>query len=181
MLFQNVPFKDAFIVWAITFLFGVCFFFLLFLYLKKKDEYHLHKKSIKRIFKGALVGGVAFSFLFTIIIVTLTPTIITVEDGHRHSKRLSFVGNEGFIGLGGCYVVNNSNQTIHVVGIGSDKDINVIIKPNKTERIRICPEEYFDGTPTNDTPAQHRVTYRRGKRRPIKGHTVFLFDYQNNK
>lgn len=178
MLFENVPFLDTLVVLLITYFLGVVFFFILFLILRKKNEHLSQFNNYGRIFKGSLLGGVACSFLLSIVIVTLTPTVVTIENGHKYTEKLSFMGNEGFIGFGGCYVVNNSSQTLQVIGIGRDNDINVIIKPCSTEKVRVMPEEYFGRTPTNDTPETRHYQYRRGKQKPIKGNTVFLFDYQ---
>lgn len=178
MFFHDLTFKDTFLVIIVTFLLGVALLFFLFLLLRQKDEYQLQIRNTKRILKASLIGGVAFSFLSSIITLTITPKIVTVENGHNYSKKISFTGNEGFLGFGGCYIVNNSDKTIKVMGIDEDKDINVIIKPNKSKKIRILPEEYFNRIPTSNTKASHTIRYVRGKRRPIKGHSVFLFDYE---
>lgn len=180
MLFDNVPFFDTLIVMAVTYVVGVAFFFFFSLYLRSKNAYLSQFKNYKQIFKGSLIGGVAFSFLLSIAIVTLTPTVITIENGHKYTKGLSFSGNEGFLGFRGCYVVNNSSQTLRVVGIDRDIDIDVVISPNSTEQIRKCPDKFFDGIPSKAT-STISYTYSRGRRKPIQGPTVFLDDYQMSK
>lgn len=175
MLIENVPWGDTFIVMVITYLIGVAFFFFFTLYLRNKSAYLSQFKNYGQIMKGSLVGGIAFSLLFSIVIVTLTPTIVTIENGHKYKEGLSFTGNEGFLGLRGCYVVNNSDKTLHVIGIDRDRDIDVVIEPHSTERIRKCPESFFKGIPTNRVSNTHQYRYsRKGKRKPIKGSIVFI-------
>lgn len=182
MLVENIIFADTFYVMVLTYLLGVISFLVFFLTIKKRNEHLSQFNNFGKLLKGALVGGLASSFLLTIIITTLTPTIVTIENGHVHSEGFSFFGNEGFLGFGGSYVVNNSNQTIKVIGIEEDKDINVVINPNTTEKIRKCPEEFFERTPTNDSRGTYRVTRsRKGRRKIIGGNTVFLYDAESNK
>lgn len=181
MLIENIFFADTLIVLAISYLLGVLGIFILFLCIRRKYEHLSQFNNYGQLFKGALVGGFAISFLLTILITTITPTVVTIESGHIHTEGLSFYGNEGFLGIGGCYVVNNSNKTIKVIGIEEDNDINVTINPQSTNKIRKCPEEYFQRNPTNESRGSYRVTTsRNGRRKIIHGDTVFLFDDESN-
>ena len=166
---------------VISYLLGIMGIFFLFLFIRNSHVHLSQFKNYGQIFKGALVGGFGISFLLTILITTITPTVVTIESGHVHKEGLSFYGNEGFLGIGGCYVANNSNNIIQVIGIEEDKDINVTINPQSTQKIRKCPEEYFGRTPTNETRGSYRVTKsRKGRRKIISGNTVFLYDYKPN-
>lgn len=181
MLFENTFFIDNLILLLVSYIIGVIGFWLFFIHLKGKVSHSMHvNKGI--IFKASLVGGIGVSFLLTIVIATLTPSVITIDDNFNHTQGYSFYGNDEFLGIGGSYIVNNSNSALQVIGIDEDRDINVVIAPFSIERIRKCPEEYFDRTPTNET--HYRTSYRKsakGRMKPVGSPTVFVFEYGANK
>ena len=180
MLFENTFLDDNFYLLLITYILGVLFL-LLFFFKKKNECNNPHSVKYGKVIKAALVGGFGISFMLTILISTLTPSVITINEDLSHSGTYSFYGNEGFLGIGGSFIKNNSDIRLQVIGIENDKDINVVIEPNTTKSVRKLPEEYFHRTPTNETRADHYTrTTAKGRRRVVQGNTVFIFQYGLN-
>lgn len=141
----------------------------------KKNAHLSQFRNGARILLAAFVSGLTTSFFLSIVICTLTPSLITVEEDLSYTEELSFFSKGEFIGFGGSYIVNNSNRTLKLVGIGEDKDIDVTISSGNIEKIRKCPEVYF-----KDVPEQQykRITRtRRGKRKTVSGASVYLIEY----
>lgn len=175
MIFDNVFFSATFYVMLFSFVTGFVGFLLIGTILKKRSPQLVQYKSGSKFYLSALICGLTSSFFLSIVICTLTPTLITVEDDLSYTEELSFTSNGQFIGIGGSYIANNSNKSLHLVGIGEDEDIDVIISPLTIEKIRKCPEVYFKEVPDHQ---YKRVTKtRRGRRKTISGPSVYLVEY----
>lgn len=176
MIFENVFFPSIFYVMLCTFAIGFVILLLVGSILWKKNQHLSQYKGWKRIMPAALVCGLTSSFFLTIVVCTLTPSLITVENDLSYTKRFSFFSRGEFIGIGGNYIANNSNRTLRLVGIGTNSGLNVIIPSKSIEKIRICPEVFFKEVPKRQSV---RVTRSpRGKRRVISGPSVYLIEYQ---
>ena len=110
----------------------------------------------------------------SIVISTITPSVITIEKDLSHTEEFSFFSNGEFVGVGGTYIVNNSSKKLHLIGIGEDSDINVIVPSRSIKKVRKCPEVYFKSVPEH----QHvRVTTSQGRRKVISGPSLYLTVY----
>lgn len=171
MIFENVFIISALKVLLSTFIVGFVGILLGNIIIWKKNPFLSQYNNFAKIVYSALVGGVATSFLLSIAICTLTPSLITIGNDLSYKEELSFYNDEEFIGIGGSYIANKSFRTLRLVGIDGDNDINVRIKSGCIEKIRKCPESYFQEIP------EHQTIYyikRRGKRKAISGSSVFL-------
>ena len=60
----------------------------------------------------------------SVIVCTLMPTVVVVDENMEPVEKLSFFENGEFVGLGGCYIVNNSSVNLRLVGIDNDRDLS---------------------------------------------------------
>ena len=171
MLFENAFILSTLYVMLTSFLIGFIGVILLFYAINKKMSHTNSTKLSKIPFKAALVGGISTSIFLGIMFSTLTPSVITINSESSYSKDYSFFGDGQFLGIGGSYIVNKSGFCLRLVGIGSDNDIDVVIPSGEIAKIRKCPEQYFIPVPDHQST---QIVHRRGKRRAIKGATVFL-------
>ena len=171
MIFENIFLLSALKVLLYTFIGGVICFLVLEVIIWKKNSFLSQYKNVSKIVFSSIVGGLGTSFLLSITICTLTPSLITIESDLSHTEELSFFSNDKFIGIGGSYIANNSNYSLKLIGIGSDEDINTRIKSGSIKKIRKCPESHFQ-----EIPEHQAVSYvkSRGKQKARKGKSVFL-------
>ena len=173
MIFENVNFS-IFYVMLFSFLIGFIAFLLVGIVLRKKSLHLSQFKGLNRFLLPSLIFGLSSMFFLTIVVCTLTPSLVTVEKDLSYTEEFSFFSNGEFVGIGGSYIVNNSNRTLKLVGIENDCDINVIIPPNEIKKIRKCPEQFFVEVPKERSK---RITKgRRGRRRVVNGPSVFLVE-----
>ena len=158
-----------------SFLVGFIGFLILAMYLWKKNPHFVQYKSGRKIYKSALLCGLSSSFFLSIVLCTLIPTLITVENDLNYKEDLSLFSNGEFIGIGGSYIANNSNKTLRLVGIDEDKDINVIITPGNIKKVRKCPEVYFEKVPEHRSKRYRKTN--RGRLKAVYGPSVFLVEY----
>jgi len=171
MLFENAFILPTLYVMLTSFLIGFVGVILLFYAIKKKMP-HANSTKLSHIpFKAALIGGLSTSIFLGIMVSTLTPSVITINSESSYSEDYSFFGDEEFLGLGGSYIVNKSGFRLRLIGIGSDDDIDVVIPSGEIVKIRKCPERYFVPVPDHQST---QIVHRRGKRKAIKGASVFL-------
>lgn len=177
MVFENV-FAHSFLYVALC-TFALGFFGLLIVggVLWKSNVHLSQYEGWKRLLFPSLVCGLTTSFFLTIVILTIVPSLITIDEDLNYSEELSFFSNGEFIGIGGSYIANNSDRTLKLVGVGEDQDVNVIIPSKDIRKIRICPDVYFQEVPKEQFV---RVDYSRGKRRIVSGPSVYLIEYKNN-
>lgn len=173
MIFENVFFMPTLYVLLTTFVLG--FFFFLFFFIIAKRRHARLSQYKANFFKASVIGGLTTSIFLTIVISTITPSLITVYKDYSHTETLSFFSNGEFIGIGGCYITNNSNSTLRLVGIDVDSDIDVKINKGCTEKVRCCPEKYFVEIP--DHRSSRVVRTSKGRRKTINGPSVFLVKY----
>lgn len=174
MIFENIFAMPILYVMLCSFAIGFLGLLLIGAILWKRNP-HLSQYNVwKRIRTAALVCGASSSFFLSIVICTITPSLITVENDLSYTEEFSFVSNGEFIGVGGSYIANKSDKTLKLVGIGTDDDVNVIIPPMSIKKIRICPDVYFKPVPERQSV---RVTRSRGKRRVVSGPSVYLIEY----
>ncbi len=174
MIFENVFSPSIFHVMIFSFIIGILGFLLVGIVLWKINP-HLTRFKKPKLGPAILSFGVATTFFLTIVVCTLTPSLITVENDLSYSESFSFRSNNVFLGIGGSYIANNSNKTLKLVGIGADKDINVIIPPKSIKKVRRCPQVYFKEVPSHQSIRITRSA--RGRRRVISGPSVYLIKY----
>lgn len=173
MIFENTFFSSTLCVMLCSFIVGFLIFLIFGIVMWKKNPQQC--KDVSKIRLAALVCGLTTSFFLSIVICTLTPSLITVEDDLSYRTEYSFLSNGKFIGIGGSYIANNSNRKLRLVGIGEDQDIDVVISPMSIKKVRKCPEAYFREVP--DQQYVSVTTTRRGKRKVIRGISVYLVEF----
>ena len=176
MIFENVFFPSILYVMLSSFIIGFLGLLIVGIILKNKYPHLSQYKGLKRFRTAAMVCGISSSFFLTIVVYTLTPSLITVANDLSYTKEISFFSNGEFIGIGGSYIANNSGETLKLVGIGDNDDVNVIIPSMSVKKVRICPEVFFKPVPTRQYV---RITRSRGKRKVISGPSVYLIESQN--
>ena len=175
MIFDNISFAQTFYILLFSFIAGFAGFQIIGTILWKINPHLSQFKDVKKICLAALVCGLSTSFFLTVVICTLTPTLITVEDDLRYTEEFSFFSKDAFIGIGGSYIANNSCKTLRLVGIGEDNDIDIIIAPGRIEKVRKCPEVYFQSVPEFQSKRVRKA--RRGRRKVISGPSLYLVEY----
>lgn len=131
-------------------------------------------RGSSRILIAAMVCGASSSFFLSIVVCTLTPSLVTVENDLSYTKEFSFFSNGEFIGIGGSYIANNSAKTLRLVGINENDDVNVVIPARCIKKVRICPEVFFKPLPKRE---HKRVFVSRGKLKYNAPPSVFLIEY----
>ena len=174
MIFENIFFLPLLCIILISFAVGFIGVFVVAKILSKRNPQLPQKKGWKTIRTGALLCGISSAFFMSIVISTITPSVITIEKDLSHTEEFSFFSNGEFVGVGGTYIVNNSSKKLHLIGIGEDSDINVIVPSRSIKKVRKCPEVYFKSVPEH----QHvRVTTSQGRRKVISGPSLYLTVY----
>ena len=177
MIFENVFALSVLYVILFSFIVGFLTLLLVGVFLWRKNAHLSQFKGWKRILLPSLVCGLSSSFFLTIVICTLTPSLITVEDDLSYTEEFSFFSNGEFIGIGGNYIANNSNKTLRLVGIGDNNDVNVKIPSKDIAKVRICPQVFFKEVPKKQSKRVTRT--RRGRLRVISGPSVYLIENKN--
>lgn len=175
MIIENVFFASTLYVMLFSFIAGFGGFMIIAMILWKRNPHLAQFQDGTKVRQAALICGLSSSFFLSIVICTLTPTLITVENDLSHTEDLSFFSDGVFIGIGGNYIANNSNRTLRLVGIGEDEDIDVIIASGKKEKVRKCPDVFFKELPDHQYKRVTRT--RRGRRKTISGPSVYLVEY----
>ena len=174
MIFENIYLLPFLYVMLASFAVGFFGILIAAKVLSKRNPELPQASGRKKVRLAALFGGVTSSFFLSIVICTITPSVITIENDLNHTEKFSFFSNGEFLGVGGTYIANNSSTKLKLVGVGEDKGMNVVIPPHKIKKITKSPEVYFKSVPEN---YRVRVTTSRGKRKVISGPTVYLVKY----
>ena len=171
MIFENIYSLPLLRVMLFSFVIGFIGVLILALILSKRNPELPQNKGWKKIRLAAVIGGATSSFFLSIVICTITPSVITIENDLSHTVELSFFSNGEFLGVGGTYIANNSVKKLKLVGVGEDSGMNVVIPPHKIKKVTKSPQVYF-----KDVPERQRIyRSRRGKR--ISGPSVYLIQY----
>ena len=120
------------------------------------------------------MGGIGLAMSLSVIVCTLMPTVVVVDENMEPVEKFSFIENGEFVGLGGCYIVNNSGVNLRLVGIDKDRDLSEDINAGEIVEVKKKPQEYFTEVPEHQSK---RIRYtRKGRKRTVSGHTLFLVE-----
>ncbi len=164
MIFENLP-HSCVVVILLSLLIG---FVLAFMYF-----YHeLSDNRLSSVIKASLAMGLGLGLALSVAFCSFVPTLVTIDRDSNHNRSFSLFANGDFLGVGGSYILNNSQENLRLVGIESYDDINVRIGIGEVQKVRRCPQRYF--VPVPNTP--HDLTRRslKGRKKSIEGPRVFL-------
>ncbi len=164
MIFENLPYSCAIVI-LLSLILGFVLAFICFLH-------ELRENRLSSVIKASLTMGFGFGFAFSVIFCSFVPTLVTIDDELNHKESFAMFAKGDFIGIGGCYILNNSQDNLRLIGIGGNDDINVRIRKGELQKVVRCPQRYF--VPVPDTP--HNITRRslKGRKKIIAGPSIFL-------
>ena len=168
MIVENTFFAQTLYILLISFVIGFFILYLIYTICLKRHRNLSHPYNPKIITFASICGGAAFSFMSTITISCLMPTMVTIHPDYSYESEYSFTYGHNFLGIGGCYIVNESKSTLKLVGFNDDSDISISIKPYEIARSRKCPEAYFCEPSQPSILNQNRIRHRKfakGRRR----------------
>lgn len=173
-MFGNLP-SNSWIVYLILYPVCILGFIGVNLYLQQKSRNSSGFKHQKKdLLFFSVMGGIGLAMSLSVIVCTLMPTVVVVDENLEPVEKFSFIENGRFVGLGGCYIVNNSSMNLRLVGIDNDRDLSENINAGEIVEVKKKPQEYFTEVPEHQSK-WIRYT-RKGRKRTVSGHTLFLVE-----